>query len=399
MPLIDAYGARAVAIPLVAAELTLGLSYERALLHKRPALRLVVRSPAVRKWALAMRLSICIPTYNFGAFIGETLESILPQIEEGVEVIVLDGGSTDDTAVVVESLQQRYPSLRYERRDERGGIDRDTARTVDLARGEYCWLFSADDVMRPGAIARMLEHLGSGCDVYICGLTLCTLDMRPLADHPVSKIKTESQFDLSVTCDRESYFRQALTTTAFFSFLGSLTFRRSRWDAVGLDEEFVGSLWAHSARIFHMLPGGLRLHYLPESYLFKRTENDSFLDRGAVNREAVTIDGFHRVAHAFFPESSREAHHIRRAVRNEVPPWRLLGLKFISEREQPEDVPVLNRLAAKVYGDRTPRNLACRLTYERTPRAAFLAARATYRAGRSIAAGMPRRRESPVTSA
>src|SRR5271165_2413917 len=103
-----------------------------------------------------MRLSVCIPTYNFGAFIGETLESILPQVEEGVEVIVLDGGSDDDTSVVVESLQQRYPSLRYERRDERGGIDRDIARTVDLARGEYCWLFCADDVMKPGAIGRML---------------------------------------------------------------------------------------------------------------------------------------------------------------------------------------------------------------------------------------------------
>lgn len=31
-----------------------------------------------------IRLSICIPTYNFGSFIGETLESILPQVTEGV---------------------------------------------------------------------------------------------------------------------------------------------------------------------------------------------------------------------------------------------------------------------------------------------------------------------------
>ena len=114
----------------------------------------------------------------------------------------------DDTTAVVESFQQRYPSLRYERRDERGGIDRDIARTVDLARGEYCWLFCADDVMKPGAIGQMLENLNSGCDVYLCGLTLCTLDMRPLGDHRVSRIKTESQFDLSRPRDRRSYFRQ-----------------------------------------------------------------------------------------------------------------------------------------------------------------------------------------------
>ncbi len=342
-----------------------------------------------------MRLSICIPTYNFGAYIGETLESILPQVQEGVEVVVLDGGSNDDTTAVVESFQARYPSLRYERRKERGGIDRDIAHTVDLARGEYCWLFCADDVMKPGAIGRMLENLESGCDVYVCGLTLCTLDMRPLGDHRVARIESESQFDLAEPRTRMRYFRRAQTTTAFFSFAGSLTFKKSRWDAVGLDEEFVGSLWAHVARFFQMIPGGLRLHYLPAAYLFKRTENDSFMDGGLVGRYAIAIDGYHRLARACFPEGSREARHIRRVVTNEFPPWILLGLKFGSERERPGDVPLVDRLAATAYADRTPRNLIYRLIYKHTPRAAFRAAQATYRAGRSTTASIRtlRRRE------
>ena len=99
-----------------------------------------------------MRLSVCIPTYNFGAFIGETLQSIAAQLQDGVEIVVLDGGSTDDTAEVVGAFAQRYPQIRYHRRPERGGIDRDMARTVALARGEYCWLFGADDTMRAGAL-------------------------------------------------------------------------------------------------------------------------------------------------------------------------------------------------------------------------------------------------------
>lgn len=215
-----------------------------------------------------MRLSICIPTYNFGAYIGETLQSVLPQVVEGVEVVVLDGGSTDDTAAVVESLQKRYPPLRYERRAERGGIDRDMAATVDAARGEYCWLFCADDVMKEGALARMLTHLDSGCDVYLCGLTLCDIDMTPLGEHPVARIPTDSQFDLGNRRERRRYFRRAKTTTAFFSFAGSLAFKKSRWDQIGLDEEFVGSLWAHVARLFQMITvGGLRLCYIPEPYL------------------------------------------------------------------------------------------------------------------------------------
>ncbi len=347
-----------------------------------------------------MRLSVCIPTYNFGAFIGETLESILPQVEDGVEVVVLDGGSTDDTTAVVESFQQRYPSLRYERRAERGGIDRDIARMVDLADGEYCWLFCADDVMKPGAIGWMLENLNSGCDLYLCGLTLCTLDMRPVRDHRVSRIKTESQFDLTQSRDRRSYFRRARTTPAFFSFAGSLTFKKSRWDAIGLDEEFVGSLFAHVARFFQMIPGGLRLHYLPTAYLFKRLENDSFMDQGLIHRYAIAIDGYDRLARACFPDGSWEARQVRRVMTNEFPPWLMLDLKFRSQRERPEDVPAVDRLAAKAYADRTPRNLVYRLTYKHTPRVALQAARAANRAATSIATSIRAlRRREPLATA
>jgi abequosyltransferase len=344
-----------------------------------------------------MRLSICIPTYNFGEFIGATLESILPQVREGVEVVVLDGGSSDNTASVVKALQADNPSLRYERQTERGGIDRDMARTVSLARGEYCWLFCADDLMKPGAIDHMLRNLESGCDVYICGLTMCTLEMQPVREHPVARIKSEAQFDLSAPNERRRYFRRAETTTAFFSFAGSLTFRKSRWDEVELDERFVGSLWAHVARFFALIPRGLRLGYLPDSYLLKRTDNDSFMDKGIVNRYGIAIDGYHRLASTFFGERSFEARHVHRVLTNEFPPWALLAIKFGAHGA--EDLDTLDRLAAKAYQDPTPRNLLYRLTYRHTPRAAFAAVRAGYRGASSLASALrTRRRREPLAA-
>ena len=87
-----------------------------------------------------IRLSICMPTYNFGAFIGETLDSIIPQLESGIEIVVLDGGSQDDTAKVVRRYTEKHPAVRYVHQPMRGGIDRDMSRSIDLARGEYCWL-------------------------------------------------------------------------------------------------------------------------------------------------------------------------------------------------------------------------------------------------------------------
>lgn len=341
-----------------------------------------------------IRLSICIPTFNFGSFIGETLESLLPQAIEGVEVVVLDGGSTDNTSEVVRPFEQRFPALRYHRRDERGGIDRDLARTVDLARGEYVWLFCSDDIMKPGAIQRMLENVRSGHDVYICGFTLCTLDMRPLRDAPIMKGASEVEFDLGGAFGRQRYFEQAQTTPAFFSFAGSLIFRKPVWDSTSLDEAFVGSCWAHAARFFALMPRGLRLTFLPDSYLYKRTGNDSFMDRGIVRRYALAIDGYNRLASTFFGEDSTEAREIRRVIRNEFPPWAFLIAKLECLKDgRAEDLRLLDRLAATTYRDRTLKNRIYSVIYRHAPVTAFRSALATYRAlGRTLQSLRPRER-------
>jgi abequosyltransferase len=327
---------------------------------------------------LSIDLSICIPTYNFGEFIGETLQSILPQVVPGVEVVILDGGSTDDTPAVVQGFQERYPELRYHRLSERGGIDRDMARTVDLARGAYCWLFSSDDLMKPGAIEQVLRDIESGDDIYLCGLTICSFDMRPLREHQVLRRSEAETFDLGREDDRRRYFQAARTTTAFFSFLGSVIFKRSRWNAVPLDERFVGSCWAHVARIFAMIPEGLSVRYLPPSHLWKRSDNDSFMDVGLVRRYAISIDGYHRLARTFFDEEGWEARHIRRVVAAEFQPRAMLYAKSLRRDFSGDERELLEHLGNEVYRDRSPRNLFYRAVYRWTPVSLFTALATPY---------------------
>jgi len=277
---------------------------------------------------------------------------------------------------VVESIQRRAPAVRYHRQEERGGIDRDLARTVALARGEYCWIFCADDIMKPGAVQQVVERLRSSCDLYLCGFTLCTLDMEPLRDHRVARIATDQEFDLSSERDRRLYFERAQTTTAFFSFAGSLIVKKDSWDLAGPDEQFIGSLWAHVAQILRMIPHGLRLHYIAAPLLHKRTENDSFMDRGIVHRYAKAIDGYNRLASAYFPEHSPEARDIRRVVTNEFPPWVLLAAKLENQRNGTGEEASVDRLAAMVYRDPSLRNRIYRMVYKWTPRSAFAIAQA-----------------------
>lgn len=316
----------------------------------------------------AVRLSICIPTYNFGRFIGDALDSILKQATDEVEIVVLDGGSTDNTPEVVGGFQARFPRLRYYRCDKRGGIDRDMAHSVELANGDYCWLFSSDDVMREGALTDVLEQIALGFDLYLCGLTVCTIDMQPITQHRILRLACDAEFELAKEQDRHRYFGLAETTTAFFSFMGSLIVKRSRWNAIPYNEALDGTLWAHVGRIFAMIPQGLRLKYLSRSYLYKRGGNDSFMDKGIGHRYKLAIEGYDRLAGAFFPTGSVEAAAIRRAVRNEFPSiGGLLNIKLASTSANKDDILLLDRLAATVYSERSLIPRALFRMYQMTP--------------------------------
>lgn len=315
-----------------------------------------------------MKLSICIPTYNFGPFIGETLASVTSQLEPDVEVVVFDGGSTDDTEAIVRRFTVRYLAVRYVRQPFRGGIDRDMARSVDLARGEYCWLFSSDDIMRPGAVQRVLQEIAGGLDIYLGGVTLCDKKMASIEEHPILDAPWGTVFDLRDEAQRRRYFECARTTMAFFSFMGAIVIRRGRWQAVPLDEAYVGSCWAHVVRILRMIPDGLSVKYIGESLLQKRSDNDSFLDKGLVYRYAIAIDGYHRISRDVFGEDSPEARHIRRVIVNEYPPKHFFFAKRDCIRKgQSSDIAELDRLAEHTYRDRNLRNLVYVATYRLLP--------------------------------
>ncbi|MBN1102796.1 MAG: glycosyltransferase family 2 protein [Deltaproteobacteria bacterium] len=326
-----------------------------------------------------IRLSVCIPVYNFAAFIGATLESILPQSTEEVEVLVVDGASTDNTAEVLAKYQRTFPRLEYVRLTERGGIDRDMASSVQRARGLHCWLFGGDDIMMPGALAHVLREIEGGHDVLLCESILCRFDMTPLRKHNLLRIDRDRVFDLHDEEERREYFRRAMNTAAFFSFCSSLVIKKARWDSVVAGDSFAGSHWAHAARIFQMIPEGLQVKYLRSPHLYKRGENDSFLDRGLVNRYRITIEGYLELAHRFFDPESVEAHHIRRAIMAEHNLKSLLNAKLMCQDQGlHQDLLLLDRLASTLY--RRP-HLSIRLkgiVYNHAPRLLLRIAKRLY---------------------
>ena len=334
---------------------------------------------------MSAKLTICIPIYNCAEFVGEALDSILSQINDEVEIVVYDGGSTDSTSVLMQAYVNAWPNLHYHRGASRGGIDADMATCVSFATGEYCWLFSGDDVMRVNAISLALVEILSGKDVYICKHTICSKSMKILHEHPVLNFDGPYESNFLDSDQRAEWFSKAATTEAFFSFISGLIVHREKWNSGRLIPEFNGSCWGHVARLFEISKAGLKVKYVSEIWLDQRGDNDSFADKGVVNRFRIAIEGYHKIANHFFGINSIEAFHIRRVIRSEFRLSSLLSAKIQTKRNpELESKALLDNLVKMAYSDKSFANFMVNILYTTFPYMFFVVARFFFRSFKKI---------------
>jgi len=194
-----------------------------------------------------IKLSICIATLNRGAFIGETLDSLLDQITGAVEIVVVDGASSDNTPEVMAEYVARYPQVKYFREQKNSGVDADFDKAVGYATGRYCWLMTDDDLLRPDAITTVLAATGADDDLIIVNSTIRNLDLSVEFESQRLPHNTNKAFK---NIDRESLF---LETAAYLSFIGCVVIRREFWLS-RKRVDYYGSLFIHVGVIFQSPP-------------------------------------------------------------------------------------------------------------------------------------------------
>ena len=119
-------------------------------------------------------VSIIIPLYNAERYVALTLDSICCQTKsDGVEVILIDDGSTDRSYSIVSQYIRRYGgNIRFRLLKNDGNVGPGVTRNrgVDCASGKYLMFVDADDILHPTAVERMFcvaeEH---GAEVVCCG--------------------------------------------------------------------------------------------------------------------------------------------------------------------------------------------------------------------------------------
>src|SRR5688572_6603202 len=112
-------------------------------------------------------VSVVIPTFNYGGFVGRAVDSVLAQTHAPLECVVVDDGSTDDTPTVLARYGSRIRVIRQENR----GLSAARNAGVREARGAYVALLDADDFWRPNKVEKQVALMQStpGLGAVGCG--------------------------------------------------------------------------------------------------------------------------------------------------------------------------------------------------------------------------------------
>ena len=117
-------------------------------------------------------ISIIIPSYNRAHLIRETLNSIIAQTNTNWECIVVDDGSTDNTAIILEDYIKKDNRFQYHKRPNNKIKGANGCRNYgfEISKGEYINWFDSDDIMHPEHLEKKANSLivNKNIDFSIC---------------------------------------------------------------------------------------------------------------------------------------------------------------------------------------------------------------------------------------
>ena len=115
-----------------------------------------------------MKLSVIIPAYNSEMFLAETLECLDRQLLNDIQIIVVDDGSTDKTAEIVEEYTRKLKNILYIHQ-ENAGVSAARNNGIDYAMGKYTVFLDSDDIFTPKSLLNIYENLEENdADIAVC---------------------------------------------------------------------------------------------------------------------------------------------------------------------------------------------------------------------------------------
>ena len=114
-------------------------------------------------------MSVVVPCYNFESFIRDSIDSILVQEYDNLEIIVCDDASTDHSQEILKEYDRQYPgTFKLILSSVNHGLTRNINQALALVSGKYTAFLSGDDVWMPGKLKSQIEHMERNPKCHIC---------------------------------------------------------------------------------------------------------------------------------------------------------------------------------------------------------------------------------------
>ena len=115
------------------------------------------------------KVSVLMPAYNSEAFVAEAIESILNQTYTDFEFIIINDGSTDKTAEIIDEYAKNDSRIKFINNHKNQGLIAVLNQGLDLCTGEYVARMDSDDISMPQRFEKQVQYMDEHQEVGILG--------------------------------------------------------------------------------------------------------------------------------------------------------------------------------------------------------------------------------------
>ncbi|MFT2009544.1 glycosyltransferase family 2 protein [Pontibacter sp. 13R65] len=199
-------------------------------------------------------LTVLMPVYNAEMFLAEAIDSILQQTYSDFEFLIVDDGSTDNTAHIVKSYAD--PRIRFIQNEQNLGISETLNRGIRLANAPIIARMDADDISLPNRLEKQVAYLDAHTD---CAMVSSLV-----------QVMSESKEFIRIDRFRSEFFYYNLTFVCWI-YHPTVMYRKSAVEAVGMYTE----PYAEDFELFWQLSRKYKIYNLPEVLLHYRMSSQS----------------------------------------------------------------------------------------------------------------------------
>lgn len=218
-------------------------------------------------------LSVLIPAYNTSKFIKSCLNSIVCQSYGNIEVIIVNDGSTDNTAEILDSYAKKDSRIKIINQ-KNGGVSSARNTALKHAHGEFVTFIDADDSVPENAFKTMVELMSDDIDMIVFSHNEIRLKSKPKHEKPNEFINKDDidqrfqDFDNVIWWPWAKIFRRSIIAENNLEYDTSMTFGEDHIFNLLFAKHIKGRALISDKIVYnyHFIRGGLSSKYYPEMH-------------------------------------------------------------------------------------------------------------------------------------